>query len=155
MPPDGEAEEEVVAEAAAAHLAIEVAPRRREDADVDALPSAGADALHLAALDRAEELGLERRLELADLVEEERAAVGLLEDAAVLRQRSGEGAALVAEERRLEKRRRDRGAVEDDERAPARGLASCSDSASTSLPVPVSPSMTAETSLCAKRAHSG
>ena len=40
-----------------------------------------ADALHLAALERAQQLRLEREVELANLVDEERAAVGLLEDA--------------------------------------------------------------------------
>ena len=67
------------------HLAVEIAPRRGEDAHVDAQPLAAADALHLAALDRAQELRLEREIEVADLVEEQRAAVGLLEDAAALR----------------------------------------------------------------------
>ena len=114
--PHRETEEEVVAEAARLHLAVEVAPRRGDDAHVDAIPPFGADPLHLAALDGTQELGLEHRLELADLVDEERPAVGLLEDAAPLRERSRERAPLVTEERRLEQRRRDRGAVEHDER---------------------------------------
>src|SRR5690606_37826908 len=44
--------------------------------------------------------------ELADLVEEERAAIGLLEDAAVLGARTGERTLLVPEELALHKRAR-------------------------------------------------
>ncbi len=43
--------------------------------------------------------------------------MGLLEDALALRRRAGERAALVTEELRLDEVRRDRGAVEDDERS--------------------------------------
>ena len=57
---DGEAEEEVVAEATGLHLAVEVAARGRDDAHVDAVPPARPDALDLAALDGAQELGLQR-----------------------------------------------------------------------------------------------
>ena len=81
---DGEAVEEVVAEAPGLHLAIEIAPRRAEDAHVDLERPIAPDAPDLAALDGAEELRLEREIEVADLVDEERAAVGLLEDAAPL-----------------------------------------------------------------------
>src|SRR5207247_1556042 len=94
--PDGEAEEEIVAEATRLDLAVEVAARRRDDPHVDALPVVRPDALHLAALDGAEQLGLEHGVELADFVDEERAAVRLLEDAAALRERAGERALLVA-----------------------------------------------------------
>src|SRR5262249_39752197 len=68
------------------------------------------------SLDGAEELRLERGVEIADFVDEERSAVRLLEEAAVLRERAGEGAALVSEELALDQRRRDGGAIEDDER---------------------------------------
>src|SRR5690606_36068127 len=63
-----------------------------------------------------QELGLEVDVELADLVEEDRAARGLLEAAAVLADRAGERALLVAEQRRLDEITRDRATVEDDER---------------------------------------
>ena len=43
-----------------------------------------ADALELAVLDHAQELGLQLERQLADLVEEERAAVGELEAALAL-----------------------------------------------------------------------
>ena len=54
--------------------------------------------------------------ELADLVEQERAAVGLAEQAGARAHRAGEGAARVAEELRLGELRRERGAVEAHER---------------------------------------
>src|SRR5207247_7786669 len=102
VPRDGEAVEEVVAEAPALHLVVEVAPRRRDHPDVDAEAPVAADAAHLAPLDRAEQLRLERELEVADLVDEEGAAVGLLEHALARRRRPRERALLVPEELRLE-----------------------------------------------------
>src|SRR5262249_3157357 len=109
-PRDGDPEVEIVAEAARGDLAIEIAPRGAEDAHVEANEARAADALHLRALDRAEELGLEGELEIADLVDEERAGVGLLEDAFARRDRARVRALLVAEEGRLEEVRRHRGA---------------------------------------------
>ena len=76
-----------------------------------------ADALELALLQHAQELRLQVERHVADLVEEERAAVGQLEAAARSRDRAGEGALLVAEELALEQLARDRGAVDRDERA--------------------------------------
>jgi hypothetical protein len=75
-----------------------------------------ADALDLAGLDRAQELGLRLEREVADLVEEERAGVGELELALLRLHRAGERALLVAEELALDQVLRDRGAVELDER---------------------------------------
>ncbi len=114
---DGEAEEEVVAEASFLHLAIEIATRRREDANVALDPAVAADPLGLAALDRAKELRLECDVEIADFVDEERAAVGLLEDAAAHGGSARERALLVTEERRLHERAGERGTVEYDERS--------------------------------------
>ena len=65
----------------------------------------------------AEELGLDRQGELADLVEEEGAAVGELEAAAPLLLGPGEGSALVAEELALDDGLGQRGAVDRDEGA--------------------------------------
>src|SRR5262249_41536585 len=61
---------------------------------------------------RAQELHLEVQRELADLVEEERAAVRFFEEAAPIRVRVGERALLVAEELALEQVLRDRAAVD-------------------------------------------
>jgi hypothetical protein len=82
-----------------------------------------ADALELLFLEHAQQLGLQVGADLADLVEQQRAAVGELEAAFALLVRAGEGAAFVAEQLALEQRFRQRGAVHADERAcGARGL---------------------------------
>ena len=74
--------------------------------------------------EHAQELGLQRRVEIADLVEEERAAAGRLEAARAARGRAGERALLVAEELALDQRRRQRREVDGDERlARARRVA--------------------------------
>jgi hypothetical protein len=52
---------------------------RRDDADVDVRALVRADPLDDAVLEHAQELRLERQRRVADLVEEERAAVGQLE----------------------------------------------------------------------------
>src|SRR5262249_30136010 len=57
-----------------------------------------------------------RELEIADLVDEERTAVRLLEHASPHRYGAGEGASLVAEELRLDEVRGHGGAIEDDQR---------------------------------------
>ena len=99
-----------------------------------------ADALDLALLDRAQQLGLQVEPQIADLVEEQRAAVGQLELADALLQRAGERALLVAEQRALDQLARNRGEVDGDERR-RRAFADsrCSSRASSSLPVPLSP----------------
>src|SRR5437660_294922 len=78
-----------------------------------------ADAVGLAVLQRLEQLGLERHRHLADLVEEEGAAVGQLELARLGARRAGEGAALVAEQLALEQLAGQRGAVDLHEHALA------------------------------------
>ncbi len=74
------------------------------------------DALELALLQRAQELHLHLDRDLADLVEEERAAVGELEAPRLARHGAGERAALVAEELALDELLRDGRAVDLDER---------------------------------------
>src|SRR5262249_20951592 len=66
---------------------------------------------------RAQELGLEERRHLADLVEKQRSAVGQLELANLGAHRAGERAFLVAEQLRLEERRGQRRAIDRNERA--------------------------------------
>jgi hypothetical protein len=67
----------------------------------------------------AEQLHLDLFGDLADLVEEQRAAVGQLEPAGSRRHGAGEGPALVAEELAFDQTGRDRGAVDLDERGGA------------------------------------
>ena len=79
-----EAVEEVLAEAARLRLGGEVAVRRRDDADVDLDVLRVAEAADRLLLQHAQQLHLEVERQLADLVEEERAAVGLLEEPAAI-----------------------------------------------------------------------
>ena len=64
------------------------------------------EALELALLQDPQQLGLGVHRELANLVEEERAAVGHLEAARQSVRGAGEGAALVAEQLALQERSR-------------------------------------------------
>src|SRR5690606_31477497 len=72
---DGEPVVEILSKAAAAHLLLEVPVRRRDDAHVHALVVVPTDHLHRAALDGAQQLWLQVEGQLADLVEEDGAAV--------------------------------------------------------------------------------
>src|SRR5207247_2534496 len=88
-----------------------------DDARVDRVRLAAADAQDLALLQRAQELHLDVRRDLGDLVEEERAAVGALEAAGARRDGAREGALLVAEELALEDTLGEGLHVDGDERA--------------------------------------
>jgi hypothetical protein len=76
-------------------------------------------------LEDAKKLRLEARARLGDLVEEDRALVGLREEAGTLTNGAGERALLVAEELGLQELAGQRGTVDRDEcrmRALARGV---------------------------------
>ena len=64
-----EPEQKVLAEAAAAHLGVEVGVGRREDTHVDAAGARGADPFQLARLQHPQELGLLAGLQRTDLIE--------------------------------------------------------------------------------------
>ena len=72
--------------------------------------------LEFAFLQHAQQHDLRLGGELADLVEEDGAAIGQLEAALPSLQRAGERALLVAEELGRDERRRDRGTIHGDER---------------------------------------
>ena len=95
---DVDAIEEVFAEAPGLHLGGEIAVRRRDDADVDLHVLGVAEAPDRLLLQDAQELHLEVERQLADLVEKERPARGLLEEAAPVGDGVGERALLVPEE---------------------------------------------------------
>ena len=109
----------------------EVAPRgrggqiemgRADHADVHLpalLPSHPANG---PRLERPQQLRLQLERQGADLVEEERASVGQLEEPGLGGDGSGKGASLVAEQLALEQVGRDRRAVDLDERLGARAL---------------------------------
>ncbi|MEJ7731634.1 MAG: hypothetical protein WKG00_20785, partial [Polyangiaceae bacterium] len=82
-----------------------------------------ADGAHLAELQRAQQHRLHVQRQLADLVEEERAAVGALEGAAPRVDGATEGAAPVAEELAGHQLARDGAAVDDHERPGGHGRA--------------------------------
>ena len=119
--PDGELKEPVIQilpkPSFANHLR-HVLVRRREHAYVHLDRLVATDALYLLILEYAQELGLQAEVELADLVEEDRAAVGLLELADLAGVRAGERAFLVSEELALHQLTRDGGAVDHHERVP-------------------------------------
>ena len=81
---DVEAEAQVGAEPPGVDLVSQAPVGRRDDPHVDPPRKVLADAPHFALLQHAQQLGLRARRQLADFVEEERAAVGLLEQAGAL-----------------------------------------------------------------------
>ena len=95
-------EEEVLPEAARRDLRVEVGVGGRDDAHVGAPRARAADALELAGLEHAQQLGLQVQRDVGDLVEEQRAAVGQLEAADAVALGVGEGALDVAEQLALE-----------------------------------------------------
>ena len=101
---------------------LEDAVRGADDAHVDLLRRRRADGANLALLQDAQQLGLQGERHLADLVEEQRAAVGDLEEALLVVVGAGERALLVAEQLALEQVLRHRRAVLRHEQlvAPAR-----------------------------------
>ena len=83
-----------------------------------------ADALEVLILQKAQELGLQGRRQVGDLVEENGAAVGRLEPARLVLDRAGERAAHVPEQLALEQFFGERGAIDDDERLVLAGAPS-------------------------------
>ncbi len=92
---------------------------RRDDAHVDPDGPGVAERPDLLVLERAQQLHLERGRRVPDLVEQDRAAVCMLEEPALVAVRPGEGALAVAEELALEQRVGQRPAVDRDEEVPA------------------------------------
>src|SRR5690606_37917712 len=92
---------------------------RREDADVDGHLAGAAEPPDTAVLQDPQELRLERKRHLRDLVQEEGAAIRELEASGSRPGRPGEGALLVAEDLALDQRFGDRRRVDGDERAVA------------------------------------
>src|SRR5262245_57595694 len=112
---DAQPEVEVLAEASRLHLLGELAVRRRDDPHVDPPRAILPHRAHLALLQDAQELRLQRRGGLRDLVEEERPAVGDLEEPLPVGDGAGEGTAPMAEELALEDTLRECGAVDSHE----------------------------------------
>ena len=115
---DAQAKEEIAPEPAVRGLDPQIAVGRGDDGDVNLARLERPDTLNLAVLDGAQEFGLQRQRELAHLVEEERAAVGVFEQADLVIQRAGKRAPDVAEELTLEERFDDRRAVDRHQALP-------------------------------------
>ena len=103
---------------------LQVAVGRGNEPQVHLELAHAADPHDLAFLQHPQDLGLEQGRNVADLVEEDRAAVGLLQQPLFLILRAGEGALLEAEQLRFEQRVGDGAAVDRHEgllvpRAPA------------------------------------
>ena len=99
--PDGEHVQpviEILAEAALIDEADQILSGRRDQAEIDLGRVPGADRIDVAVLQGAQQLHLSVERQLPDLVEEQRALVGLDELAGALLGGAGEGALLVAEQ---------------------------------------------------------
>ena len=107
-----EPEEQVGAELPLARRFLQVPVGGRHHARVRPQRLAAAHALELALLEDAQQGDLDRRRQLADLVEEDRAPGGQLEAAPPPFQRAGEGALLVPEQLRRDEPLGQRGAVD-------------------------------------------
>jgi len=116
---DVEAVVEVFTELAAGERLLEIAIGRRHDPGVHVDHPVASDAGEAEVLQDVQELGLEGKGMLGDLVEVDRPLVGVLELARLSAVRPGERALFVAEELRLEEPGGNRGAVDLDEGATA------------------------------------
>src|SRR5579862_1391383 len=97
-------------------LRIEVAMRGRDHPYVDRNRLRRSDRTHLALLQNAKELHLQRHRHVADLVQEQRPAVGRLEQAFVRLYGASERAAGMPEQLRFEQIARNGAAIDGDER---------------------------------------
>src|SRR4029453_6207971 len=97
---DVDPEEEILAKSAAAHVFPDVPVRGSDETSIERPRLSGTQPADDALLQRAQELCLKHRVHLAELVEEEAAAVRRLEEAFVRALGAGESALLVAEQLR-------------------------------------------------------
>src|SRR5690606_7032352 len=111
-----EAVVQVLLEPPLGHQLPQVAVGGRDYPDVDLDRALGTERLELALLQYAQQLGLDGRTDGADLVEEDRSAVGQGEAPLLVADGAREGAAHVAEQLRFDQRLGQGGAVDADER---------------------------------------
>ena len=124
---------EILAELAGGDRLLQILVGGGDQADVGADRLGAAQPLELALLQHAQQLDLRREVQLADLVQEQRAAVGQLEAPLLGGVGAGERPLLVAEQLRLDQVVRQRRAADLDERLLARA-ASCSEWRGRSAP---------------------
>jgi hypothetical protein len=110
-----DAEIQVLAQAPFAQRHVEIDVRRADQPEVHVDDAIAADRPVFALLAAREQLGLEVRRHLADFIEQQRSALGHLEQAFLVHRRAGEGAFLVAKQLGLDEILRNGGAVDLDE----------------------------------------
>ena len=113
---DAQAEIEVLTEGAAAHLFLEVHVGGGDHPDIDVQRRVLAHRVEGALLEEAQEAQLHERRDVADLVEEQGAAVRLEDAAETVAVGAGERALAVPEQLALQERLGDGGAVDLDQR---------------------------------------
>src|SRR5262249_31302648 len=111
-----EPEVEILAKPSLGDAALEIAIAGGDDPDVHRHRARRADLVERLLLKHAQELALMIRSQLADLVEEQRSSIGLLEVAPTFTDRPGEAALDVTEELSLEELGRNGRHVDCDER---------------------------------------
>ena len=109
---DVEPKEEVLPEPASSHFVVDVAIRRGHEADVYGDRLYPADPAYGALFHGPKELRLKTGVQLAHLVEEERAAVSGLEETLLRNLGSGEGTPVIAEELGLQQTLGNCGAID-------------------------------------------
>ena len=115
--------------------------RRGDEAHVDFHLFVAAHRLHALFLQRAKQLRLQRQRQVADLVEEQRALMRLLEQALRVVLGARERAAHVTEQLALEQALGNRRDVDGNEAPLASRAATVEGARTSSLPVPLSPKM--------------
>src|SRR5215471_7902620 len=110
-----ESVEQIAAELALRDRLAEITVGRGNHTNINPDRGAAANALELLFLEHAQQLDLYVRWKLADLVEEDRTAVGQFESSHALVRGPGKSALLVAEEFAFDKTGREHGAVDLDQ----------------------------------------
>ncbi|KAK0330811.1 hypothetical protein LTR94_031359, partial [Friedmanniomyces endolithicus] len=110
---------QILAEPAVRHHRVDILMRRAYDPRVDRDRLSPADPLDHPLLQETQQLDLQRQRYVADLVQEQGAAVGLFDLARRRLHRAGERALLMPEQFAFQQRLRDRGAIDRDERRVA------------------------------------
>lgn len=148
----GQTVEEVAAQQALVHGPQGMLVEDADDAHVDGDLRMGAQTAHALFLDDAQQFGLQAQGHGVELVEEQGAAVGLFEQAGLVRG-VGVGALDRTEQDAFQQVFRDGGAVDRDERMPGAAAGRVDGLGNSSLPVPLSPQiMTGEELVAAERA---
>ena len=111
--------EQILAEPSRADGRIEITMSRCDDPDVTTDRAVATHAFETALLQYAQQLDLHLQRHIADLIQEQRPALGELEATESSRERSRECALLVTEEFALQEVRRDRTAIDRNERMPS------------------------------------